>query len=63
MVAGVAEQEENSPGSFQSRVIAPRTSSIWPIAESSRVGGTQIFTPPRVDSFFIESLPEISGTS
>jgi hypothetical protein len=31
------------------------------MAETRRVGGTLILTPPMRESFFIESLPEMSG--
>lgn len=51
-----------SPAATGERSSARRTSGIWPITETSRVGGIEIFTPPRWASFFIESLPLISGT-
>ena len=37
----------------------------WPMrpsADTSSVGGMEILRPPRVESFFMLSLPEISGT-
>ena len=46
---------------MRSSVTAVATSSIWPIAETRSVGGTLIFTPPIVESFFMESLPDTSG--
>ena len=50
-----------SPTSLKSLDTALRTSVWFPIRLNSRVGGTLIFSPSRVASFFIESFPEMQG--
>ena len=51
-----------SPACLNGMVTERRTSSIRPTAEKSSVGGMDILRPPRVESFFMLSLPEINGT-
>ena len=57
-----ADALTKSPGSFTSSERAFETSSILAMVLKRTVGGIEILRPPRVLSFFIESLPEIQGT-
>ena len=51
-----------SPAFLKYMVTARPISSILPIVEKSTVGGIEILRPPRTESFFMLSLPEIAGT-
>ena len=51
-----------SPGFLKYRVTASPMSSIFPMVEKSTVGGMEILRPPRTESFFMLSLPDMAGT-
>ena len=51
-----------SPGCLKSLETAMRTSLWLPIRLNRMVGGTLIFSPCIVTSFFIESLPLMQGS-